>query len=101
MCVCCIYEFQVFVTTFVVWELNQKCFRQSVNTRGVFLSPCAQLKLGHYCHAGMFGTFLGNSAKEREESGVMTDTLSAWTVLNGNNPDFLNFLYSESESCKV
>ena len=56
------------------------------------ISP-SQIKLGHHCYSGLFGTFLGNSVKEREEGRVVEETFSVWSYLYPGHADFTNYLY--------
>jgi len=54
------------------------------------------VKLGQHCYSCLFGTFLGNSVCERERGRVAEETLSLWSLLHSDNPDFTNYLYCPS-----
>ncbi|XP_065107130.1 phosphatidylinositol-3,5-bisphosphate 3-phosphatase MTMR3 isoform X1 [Paramisgurnus dabryanus] len=52
------------------------------------------VKLVQHTYSCLFGTFLCNSLKEREEQQVQEKTCSVWSLLRPTNPAFLNILYS-------
>ncbi|KAL7838207.1 hypothetical protein AOLI_G00266110 [Acnodon oligacanthus] len=52
------------------------------------------VKLVQHTYSCLFGTFLCNSRKEREESGVLENTCSVWSLLQPANRAFHNILYS-------
>ncbi|XP_051523261.1 myotubularin-related protein 3-like isoform X3 [Myxocyprinus asiaticus] len=52
------------------------------------------VKLVQHTYSCLFGTFLCNSVKEREERCVQKKTCSVWTLLRPTNPAFHNILYS-------
>ncbi|XP_051540859.1 myotubularin-related protein 3 isoform X2 [Myxocyprinus asiaticus] len=52
------------------------------------------VKLVQHTYSCLFGTFLCNSVKEREERCVQEKTCSVWTLLRPTNPAFHNILYS-------
>ncbi|XP_057175733.1 myotubularin-related protein 3 isoform X1 [Triplophysa rosa] len=52
------------------------------------------VKLVQHTYSCLFGTFLCNSVKEREERRVQQHTCSVWSLLRPENPAFHNFLYS-------
>ncbi|XP_051956650.1 myotubularin-related protein 3-like [Xyrauchen texanus] len=52
------------------------------------------VKLVQHTYSCLFGTFLCNSVKEREERCVHKNTCSVWTLLRPTNPAFHNILYS-------
>jgi len=45
-------------------------------------------------HSCLFGTFLGNSEKERRDMRCHTDTISLWTFINSFSEPFFNLLYA-------
>ncbi|XP_046694910.1 myotubularin-related protein 3 isoform X5 [Silurus meridionalis] len=53
------------------------------------------VKLVQHTYSCLFGTFLCNSAKEREERGIMENTCSVWSLLQSANRAFHNILYSQ------
>ncbi|XP_013412124.1 myotubularin-related protein 4 [Lingula anatina] len=63
--------------------------------------PCAfefnetfLVKLAQHVYSRLFGTFLCNSAQERERGKVRERAFSVWTLLRPDNKKFKNFLYS-------
>ncbi|XP_030631142.1 myotubularin-related protein 3-like [Chanos chanos] len=52
------------------------------------------VKLVQHTYSCLFGTFLCNSAKEREEHRVQENTCSVWSLLHPSNRAFQNILYS-------
>ncbi|KAL2100155.1 hypothetical protein ACEWY4_004549 [Coilia grayii] len=52
------------------------------------------VKLVQHTYSCLFGTFLCNSGKEREEGGVQTRTCSVWSLLRPAHRAFRNILYS-------
>ncbi|XP_077078279.1 phosphatidylinositol-3,5-bisphosphate 3-phosphatase MTMR3 isoform X2 [Siphateles boraxobius] len=52
------------------------------------------VKLAQHTYSCLFGTFLCNSVKEREDQCVQEKTCSVWTLLRPENSSFLNILYS-------
>ncbi|XP_026099136.1 myotubularin-related protein 3 isoform X2 [Carassius auratus] len=52
------------------------------------------VKLVQHTYSCLFGTFLCNSVKEREERGVREKTCSVWALLRTANTSFHNILYS-------
>ncbi|XP_072521248.1 phosphatidylinositol-3,5-bisphosphate 3-phosphatase MTMR3 [Salminus brasiliensis] len=52
------------------------------------------VKLVQHTYSCLFGTFLCNSGKEREERGVLENTCSVWSLLQPANRTFHNILYS-------
>ncbi|XP_060718354.1 myotubularin-related protein 3 isoform X1 [Tachysurus vachellii] len=52
------------------------------------------VKLVQHTYSCLFGTFLCNSRKEREERGVLENTCSVWSLLQPANRAFHNILYS-------
>ncbi|XP_049323816.1 myotubularin-related protein 3 isoform X2 [Astyanax mexicanus] len=52
------------------------------------------VKLVQHTYSCLFGTFLCNSGKEREERGVLENTCSVWSLLQPANRAFHNILYS-------
>ncbi|KAF5903135.1 myotubularin-related protein 3-like isoform X1, partial [Clarias magur] len=52
------------------------------------------VKLVQHTYSCLFGTFLCNSSKEREERGVLENTCSVWSLLQPANRTFHNILYS-------
>ena len=61
------------------------------------LSPSCQVKLAHHCYSRLFGTFLGNCEREREEKKVSHRTLSVWPILE----IYVNDLYSRNEAVRA
>jgi len=53
-----------------------------------------QVKLGQHAYSCLFGTFLGNSMKEREAWRLAEETTPIWVFLHQDNLDVLNYLYS-------
>ncbi|XP_042193108.1 myotubularin-related protein 3 isoform X9 [Callorhinchus milii] len=57
------------------------------------------VKLVQHTYSCLFGTFLCNSAKEREEKHIQERTCSVWSLLRPANKAFKNLLYtSQSET---
>ncbi|XP_066508495.1 myotubularin-related protein 3 isoform X2 [Hoplias malabaricus] len=52
------------------------------------------VKLVQHTYSCLFGTFLCNSVKDREERGVLENTCSVWSLLQPSNRAFHNILYS-------
>ncbi|XP_043094173.1 LOW QUALITY PROTEIN: myotubularin-related protein 3 [Puntigrus tetrazona] len=52
------------------------------------------VKLVQHSYSCLFGTFLCNSVKEREEQSVQEKTCSVWSLLRPVNTSFHNILYS-------
>uniref|UniRef100_A0A671SGL1 phosphatidylinositol-3,5-bisphosphate 3-phosphatase n=1 Tax=Sinocyclocheilus anshuiensis TaxID=1608454 RepID=A0A671SGL1_9TELE len=52
------------------------------------------VKLVQHTYSSLFGTFLCNSVKEREEQRVQEKTCSIWSLLRPANTSFHNILYS-------
>nr|XP_005171779.4 myotubularin-related protein 3-like [Danio rerio]XP_021332390.1 myotubularin-related protein 3-like [Danio rerio] len=52
------------------------------------------VKLVQHTYSCLFGTFLCNSVKEREEQRVQEKTCSVWSLLRPANQSFHNILYS-------
>uniref|UniRef100_A0A8C9TSG3 phosphatidylinositol-3,5-bisphosphate 3-phosphatase n=1 Tax=Scleropages formosus TaxID=113540 RepID=A0A8C9TSG3_SCLFO len=52
------------------------------------------VKLVQHTYSCLFGTFLCNSRREREERRIQERTCSVWSLLRPNNPAFHNVLYS-------
>ncbi|XP_016103803.1 myotubularin-related protein 3-like [Sinocyclocheilus grahami] len=52
------------------------------------------VKLVQHTYSCLFGTFLCNSVKEREEQRVQEKTCSVWSLLRPANTSFHNILYS-------
>ncbi|XP_062844498.1 myotubularin-related protein 3 isoform X2 [Trichomycterus rosablanca] len=52
------------------------------------------VKLVQHTYSCLFGTFLCNSVKEREEQGALENTCSVWSLLQPANRAFHNILYS-------
>ncbi|XP_067262124.1 myotubularin-related protein 3 isoform X1 [Chanodichthys erythropterus] len=52
------------------------------------------VKLAQHTYSCLFGTFLCNSVKEREERRVQEKTCSVWSLLRPTNTSFHNILYS-------
>ncbi|XP_007247243.3 myotubularin-related protein 3 isoform X2 [Astyanax mexicanus] len=52
------------------------------------------VKLVQHTYSCLFGTFLGNSAKEREDRHIQERTCSVWSLLRPANRSFKNMLYS-------
>lgn len=70
-----------------VWQLTQQ-FPKSFEFNEAFL-----IHLMDAVHSCRFGTFLFNSAKEREDHNVKQRTISAWTCVNARLSEFTNRLY--------
>ncbi|XP_064392671.1 myotubularin-related protein 4-like isoform X2 [Halichondria panicea] len=56
------------------------------------------VKLGVHCFSCLYGTFLCNSMKEREEDRVGEDTYPVWSLLHEGNTEILNYLYKPGKS---
>lgn len=52
------------------------------------------MKLVQHTYSCLFGTFLGNSSKERDEHRIQERTCSVWSLLRPANRGFRNMLYS-------
>ena len=52
------------------------------------------MKLVHHTYSGLFGTFLANSARDREAAQVASNTYSVFAYLRTNRDRFTNYLYS-------
>ncbi len=63
-----------------------------------FAILCTQVKLGVHCFSCLYGTFLCNSMKEREEDRVGEDTYPVWSLLHEGNTEVLNYLYKPGRS---
>lgn len=59
-----------------------------------FVCVCAQVKLVQHTYSCLFGTFLFNSGKEREDRHVQERTCSVWSLLRPANRTLRNMLYS-------
>uniref|UniRef100_A0A8C2Q9M9 phosphatidylinositol-3,5-bisphosphate 3-phosphatase n=1 Tax=Cyprinus carpio TaxID=7962 RepID=A0A8C2Q9M9_CYPCA len=64
-------------------------------------SPCSfefneafLVKLAQHTYSCLFGTFLCNSRKEREDRHIQERTCSVWSLLRAANRSFRNMLYS-------
>ncbi|XP_059379347.1 myotubularin-related protein 3-like isoform X3 [Carassius carassius] len=64
-------------------------------------SPCSfefneafLVKLVQHTYSCLFGTFLCNSRKEREDRHIQERTCSVWSLLRASNRSFRNMLYS-------
>lgn len=57
---------------------------------------CVQVKLVQHTYSCLYGTFLGNNARERQARNIYTRTCSVWSLLRGGNKNFQNFLYIPS-----
>lgn len=67
----------------------------------VCVCVCAQVKLVQHTYSCLFGTFLCNSGKEREDRRVQERTCSVWSLLRPANRSLRNMLYSaHSESVR-
>lgn len=60
----------------------------------VCVCVCAQVKLVQHTYSCLFGTFLCNSGKEREDRRVQERTCSVWSLLRPANRTLRNMLYS-------
>ncbi|KAK1787898.1 hypothetical protein P4O66_016372, partial [Electrophorus voltai] len=60
----------------------------------VWAPPPVFVKLVQHTYSCLFGTFLCNSGKEREERRVSEKTCSVWSLLQPANRAFHNILYS-------
>ncbi len=60
----------------------------------VSLCVCVQVKLVQHTYSCLFGTFLCNSGKEREDRHVQERTCSVWSLLRPANRTLRNMLYS-------
>jgi len=56
-----------------------------------------QVDLIIHSYSYRYGTFLGNSAQEREELKLNDNTESLWGILNVNNTLYVNHLYDQLE----
>jgi hypothetical protein len=62
---------------------------------------CVQVKLVQHAYSCLFGTFLCNSGKEREDRHVQERTCSVWSLLRSGNRALCNMLYSsQSETVR-
>ncbi|KAF0295721.1 Myotubularin-related protein 3 [Amphibalanus amphitrite] len=52
------------------------------------------VKLVHHAYSGLFGTFLGNSARDREAAQLSSSTYSVFAYLRANRDRFTNYLYN-------
>lgn len=55
---------------------------------------CTQVKLVQHTYSCLFGTFLCNSGKEREDCHIGERTCSVWSLLRPANRTLRNMLYS-------
>lgn len=55
---------------------------------------CLQVKLVQHTYSCLFGTFLCNSGKDREDRHVQERTCSVWSLLRPANRTLRNMLYS-------
>lgn len=55
---------------------------------------CVQVKLVQHTYSCLFGTFLCNSGKEREDRRVQERTCSVWSLLRPAHRSLRNMLYS-------
>lgn len=61
-----------------------------------------QVKLVQHTYSCLFGTFLCNSGKEREDRHVQERTCSVWSLLRPANRTLRNMLYSShSETVRL
>ena len=60
-----------------------------------------QLFLANHCYSNLYGTFTGESEKERQDHNVYTRTKFIWSALEDNQMMFMNFVYSKSIGKKV
>lgn len=60
----------------------------------VCVCVCAQVKLVQHTYSCLFGTFLCNSGKEREDRRVQERTCSVWSLLRPAHRSLRNMLYS-------
>jgi len=72
----------------------------------ILISDCIfilQVKLVQHTYSNLFGTFLCNTAKEREQHKIPEKTMSVWKFLSSasNKDKFRNSLYSASEKVSV
>ena len=67
----------------------------------VSLLPCVQLLLVRHCYSSLYGTFLGNGAKERLDNGVHTHTTSLWLTAQANAHLYRNLLYIRPTGSEV
>lgn len=66
------------------WYFNVLCY------------VCSQVKLVQHTYSCLFGTFLCNSLREREEERIREKTSSVWSLLKPQNKRFYNYLYCPS-----
>ena len=60
-----------------------------------WLDPfCHQVKLVQHTYSCLFGSFLCNSAQEREKEAIQLETCSVWALLKLTNSKFRNYLYT-------
>ena len=52
------------------------------------------MKLVHHAYSGLFGTFLCNSARDRDVAQLSSNTYSVFAYLRANRDRFTNYLYS-------
>ncbi|XP_051750719.1 myotubularin-related protein 3-like isoform X2 [Ctenopharyngodon idella] len=82
----CSFEFSEAFLVLIVIALINACSRVSAGFMKV--------KLAQHTYSCLFGTFLCNSVKEREERRVQEKTCSVWSLLRPTNTSFHNILYS-------
>ena len=58
---------------------------------------CQQVDLVVHTYSNKYGTFLGNSQREREVLRLNDNTESVWELLNVNNTLYVNHLYEQLE----
>lgn len=53
--------------------------------------------LAYFAHSGRFGTFMGNSMKDRKETSILNNTTSVWTFVFENLDKYTNSFYQQGQ----
>lgn len=75
------------------WWVNKLCVCCGAYSC-LYMSVVKQVKLVQHTYSCLFGTFLCNSGKEREDRHVQERTCSIWSLLRPANRTLRNMLYS-------
>lgn len=59
------------------------------------------LFLGNHCYSNLYGTFTGESEKDRLDCNVYARTKSVWSAVGEDQMKFMNFVYSKPMGRKV
>ena len=78
--------------------------RRTVNTPSLLTAHSSaiairfylQMKLASHAYSCLFGTFLCNSTRERQQLRIKQNTVSVWDLLLSGRKDLVNCLYSKT-----